>query len=158
MSNRFQNLAELPALLRRGCSYLQQLNALLDQEREALTQSSTTELERIMNDKQALLGQFEQCKQQWSQLISSHASSIDDLFAQLPDVLRQHLQPLWQELEQLNQQVQRANQRNGQIVNGRQRQVSQLLSLMQGQRQQDQLYTDAGNSNNYRAQSRLGKA
>ncbi|MBY4675913.1 flagella synthesis protein FlgN [Marinobacterium arenosum] len=158
MPNRFQNLTELPALLRQGCSYLQQLSDLLDRERDVLTKPDNAELERIMADKQTLLGQFDPCKQQWSQLISSHAASIDDFFTLLPDALKQHLLPLWQELERLNQQVKQANQRNGQIANGRQRQLGQLLSLMQGQRKQDQLYTDGGNSNNYRAQNRLGKA
>lgn len=152
------DLLKLPGMFREGIDVLGEIKRLLDQEREAVTSNDLKQLESVIADKKAAVIQFAQCQANWSQLISGHATSADGFFDCLPEQARALLRPHWEQLETALQAVQDANERNGQIIGMRNRQVTQLLSALQGHRPASQLYTDGGSRNNYGAQSRIGKA
>lgn len=152
------DLLKLPGMFQEGKEMLAKISDLLEQERSAITANDLTALESVIEEKKTALTQFAQQKATWSQLISSHASSVEEFFAVLPPQAANMLRPHWEALESQMSRMQDLNERNSQIVATRNRQVSQLISVMKGHRPSSQLYTDGGSRNNYGAQSRIGKA
>lgn len=152
------DLLKLPGMFQEGKEMLAKISDLLEQERSAITANDLTALESVIEEKKTALTQFAQQKATWSQLISSHASSVEEFFAVLPPQAANMLRPHWEALESKMSRMQDLNERNSQIVATRNRQVSQLVSVMKGHRPSSQLYTDGGSRNNYGAQSRIGKA
>lgn len=152
------DLLKLPTMFQEGRETLEVIKELLNQERDAITSNDLKRLEAVIADKKEAVIQFANIQANWSQLISSHAESADEFFAGLPEQACNLLRPHWEQLETSMQAVQQVNERNGQIVGMRNRQVTELLSALQGQRPSSQLYTDGGSRNNYGAQSRIGKA
>ena len=152
------DLLKLPKMFREGIDILEEIKKLLDQERNAIASNDLKHLEAIIAEKKEAAIQFANIQANWSQLISSHAKTADAFFETLPEQARALLRPHWEQLEATLKSVQEVNERNGQIVGMRNRQVTELLSALQGHRPSSQLYTDGGSRNNYGAQSRIGKA
>lgn len=152
------DLLKLPGMFQEGKETLANISDLLEQERAAITANDLTSLESVIEEKKTVLTQFAQQKAAWSQLISSHALSVEEFFTVLPPQAANMLRPHWEALESQMSRMQDLNERNSQIVATRNRQVSQLISVMKGHRPSSQLYTDGGSRNNYGAQSRIGKA
>lgn len=152
------DLLKLPGMFKEGKETLAKISALLEQERVAITANDLAQLESVIEEKKTVLTQFAQQKATWSQLISSHALSVEEFFTVLPRQAANMLRPHWDALESQMSRVQDLNERNSQIIGTRNRQVSQLISALKGHRPSSQLYTDGGSRNNYGAQSRIGKA
>jgi len=157
-ANNLNDLLSLPKKFEQGLSALDSVATLLEQEREAIVANDLEQLKSVIAEKKTVLTEFATQQHEWSQIISAQGASVDEFFAALPVQAANMLRPHWDKLEQRLGEIQRLNERNGQVVGSRNRQVSQLLSALQGHRPATQLYTDGGSRNNYGAQSRLGKA
>lgn len=152
------DLLSLPKRFQNGVSSLEAIADLLEQEKDAIVANDLDKLKAVLEEKKTALIQFAEQQREWSQIISAHGRSIDEFFAALPPQAANMLRPHWDELDKCLQRINALNERNGNVVGTRNRQVSQLLSILQGHRPSSQLYTDGGSRNNYGAQSRLGKA
>jgi len=152
------DLLSLPKRFQDGITSLEEIADLLEQEKDAIVANDLDKLKSALEEKKTALIQFAEKQREWSQIISAHGNSVDEFFAALPPQAANMLRPHWDELEKRLQRISELNERNGQIVGTRNRQITQLLSELQGHRPSSQLYTDGGSRNNYGAQSRLGKA
>ncbi len=150
-------------LVKEGCQQLVALCDLCEQEKQTIEQHDIEEFKATLQNKQRQLEEIAKNIDERNNLLKEHGFSNDQdgfnqFIASLPtaqsDLIMQH----WQQLEELLKKSIELNQRNELIVKRGEKNVSHLLSLMQGHSAKTTLYNQKGSAGNYSAQNRLGKA
>ena len=88
--------------------------------------------------------------------LSNDKAGVQQFIASHPEP--DQLKSIWSQLESSLNNIAEANKRNEQTLMRSQRNLTHLLSILQGQSKRNQLYTANGGKGNYAAQSRIGKA
>ena len=156
-----QQYEQLNTLLEQGILFLEKLSTIYDSEQAALASKDLEQLSDIIQEKTDLLNKFHQFTQERSNLLASFGIQQDPADYSLPESesdLTAATAQLHSRIKELLIDLQSKNKRNEQIVYRSEQNVTQLLSLVRGQKKQDKLYDKAGGSSLYKAQSRLGKA
>lgn len=143
---------------------VQQLNVLLNLEKEALIQSDQENLTNLSERKTTLLEAIERRHQECLDWVK-HQLHLDGSPEQLnkwikstPDSHRQGLDSLWNELKQGLLQVQAANQVNGALLSRLIYKNQFMMSLLSGQSQDKPVYGDKGREVTTASHGTLGKA
>lgn len=149
--------------LHEASSLLEQLSALLREEREVLAQSDAAQTHAVVERKSELLNQLQQNTLQRNQLLVSSGYSADELGTQaflnsLPQNLSRDLTVKWQALEAKLEDCKQENLVNGKIIHRSRQQVNLLLNLLQGNPDGGSIYTDAGQAKAVNSQQPLAKA
>jgi len=149
MSDRRQIHDRLRLLLTEEIECAIRLEALLEAEREALNGRDTAAVERLVQDKQALLQAFEALETRRNELVAAAGFSRDraGLEACIAWCDEQgRLGRLWSELMERIRRCQHLNRRNGAVVDISRRHVQQALTLLRGQTPVTPLYSPAGST------------
>lgn len=156
-----QQYAQLNTLLEQGILVLEKLSTLYDNEQKAIAGKELEQLSDIIQEKTDFLSKFHQFTLERNDLLASFGVEQDPADYNLPEAeseLSTTTAQLYTRIKDLLLTLQSKNKRNEQIVYRSEQNVSQLLSLISGQKKQDKLYNKGGSSSLYKAQSRLGKA
>lgn len=151
----------LRAMLEQDISLIDQLQTLLEQERELLESRQHQPLQALIDAKHPILeqlGEHSRQRQHWlqqAQLSSDHEGWVTLLGANpASEVL---IEP-WQRLSERFEACQELNEINGKII-GRSRQtLGQLLTILRGQSGGPQLYNAQGSTAPERGSSRISEA
>ncbi len=150
-------------LVTQGCEQLAALGEVCEQERQAIEARSAEQLQAVVKQKQQQLEQIAVNIRARNQLLNTQGHNADDaglkaFLASLPEDQTQPLQKAWQTLSEQLQTTADLNQRNERIVSRSQKNLSQLLGILQGHSAKTTLYNQTGAKGNYSAQNTLGKA
>lgn len=150
-------------LIKEGCQQLAALCQLCETEKSAIESHDLEAFKTLLLEKQQQLELIGQNIEQRNQVLESLGFAADEqglqnFISSLPEQQAKLIREHWSKLEaQLAQSIE-LNQRNELIVKRGQKNVSQLLALMQGHSPKTTLYDQKGSAGNYSAQNRLGKA
>lgn len=142
---------------------LEQLERLLDAERDALSQRAPDQIQENTDRKQAALEQYLELNRARTDLLQrlgyeATGEGVAQLISTAPAAAQLILTASWEKLQQKLKSLQDKNQINGQITSRGLKNIEQLLSIISGRHTKDRLYNDKGSAGHYRAQSRIGKA
>lgn len=156
-------LTTLRDLIIEGNGLLRRLEEMLLHERAALETRDLEQIEQTTSAKNQLLPQIEQNFAARQQALSAcgtepSAEGWLALIQALPTEPANALSADWQTLAESLERCQQLSQINQQLVHRSKENTDRLLSLLQGQGTQQDLYGRAGNRRNGGSQSRLGKA
>lgn len=129
-----EDKSELKEILSNGMEYVQDLKAVLVEEREALERRDTKLLEEAAKSKQTLaknLAMFDFFRADIKTFAEDESGSILDCWSQFQTVAR--------DCDELNRT-------NGAIIRSRHEQVLAGLSLLQGRENDANTYTSTGSS------------
>ncbi len=145
------------------CQQLAALCRLCDQERAAIESHSVEQLQDTVKEKQALLVQIAGNIDARNQLLNAQGHNADEQgfnawLAGLPAEESRAIENAWAKLAAQLQESAELNARNEKIVRRSQKNMEQLLSILQGHTARTTLYNQTGSSGNYSAQNTLGKA
>lgn len=154
---------QLFKLIKEGCQQLVTLCDLCDQEKAAI------ETHNLDDFKATLLLKHQQLELIGKNIdlrntvlkesgFSSDEQGFNGFINTLPPPQASLIKEHWQKLEDSLTKSIELNQRNELIVKRGEKNVSQLLALMQGHSAKTTLYNQKGSAGNYSAQNRLGKA
>jgi len=149
MSDRSQRHDRLHLLLTEEIECAVRLEALLEAEGDALNGRDTATVERLVQDKQALLQTFESLETRRNGLVATAGFSRDraGLEACIAGCDEQgRLGRIWSELMDHVRWCQQLNRRNGAVVDISRRHVQQALTLLRGQTPVTPLYSPAGST------------
>lgn len=151
----------LRAMLEQDASLIEQLQILLEQERELLESRQHEPLEALIEAKNPILeqlGEHSRQRQNWlqhAQLSTDHQGWLTLLAA---NPANETLIEPWQNLTERFLACQELNEINGKII-GRSRQtLGQLLSILRGQSGGPQLYNAQGSTAPEKGSSRISEA
>lgn len=150
-------------LIKEGCQQLAALCDLCEQEKLSIENHNLDDFKTTLLLKQQQLELIAQNIDQRNTILQERGFSLDDegfqgFISTLPSPQAKLIQEHWDQLEQSLTKSIKLNQRNELIVKRGEKNVSQLLSLMQGHTAKTTLYNQKGSAGNYSAQNRLGKA
>ena len=155
------NIQFLRDMLAQDSSAIQQLKALLTQERELLEQRQLEGMQEIVSQKDHLLGNLSFTARQREQLLRSVGLATDlagwKTFLER-DALTLSLIPAWQTLTTEFAECQTANEINGKMINRSKQTLSHLLNLIRGQVAAPSLYTQKGSTTNHSSTHTVAKA
>ena len=151
------------AQLMQGISVLEQLEKLLEQERDALSNRELEQIQDSITEKQGLINRYLKINKERVALLESlgltaNNEGVEKLIANAPAVAQPVLTESWRKLQEKLEVLQERNKVNGLISSRNLKNVEQLLSIMSGRSAKDRLYNQKGSAGHYRAQSRIGKA
>ncbi len=154
-------LQTLTKQLTKQTIYAEQLLQKLALEHEALISSAPESLEKIVEEKQALLKQLESGIATITKSLSEHGfaediSELDTLLQQLPDNTPLHQQ--WHKLQVLAQQCKSNNEINGGIVSLKQRHIQQAMDILKGGSSSKNTYDKQGVIDSHSDNGRVTKA
>ena len=164
MTDLSPTLTSIDALAYEGITILNQLNALLDQELEALKSREIDLIRSINLEKQTVLSQFDQNNYSRAEHLIKiglpvSKDGLDTLVAQSQNkALVTQFRSHWSDLESILKTTMDANQRNEQVLMRNSQNIDKLLSVLRGQKTSNSLYTAKGAKGNYTGQSHIGKA
>lgn len=152
------------ALTVEGISVLKELQEILEKELTALSERKIDPLADFNTQKQTLLIAFEKNISTRNELLKtlSYDSSKEGVTMFLASCeiirLKQQATDNWASLENQLKLTMVANSTNEQVLSRNQKNISEVLSILQGKNAKNVLYTAKGNKGDYSGQSRLGKA
>ncbi|MCW8884660.1 MAG: flagellar protein FlgN [Motiliproteus sp.] len=154
---------QLYQLISKGNQQLVALCDLCERERAAIEAHSAEQLKAVVNDKKTVLLQITENISQRNQILADGGFSADETgFNGFTSSLNKPeavaIQKAWSKLAEQLKQVAKLNERNEKIVQRSQKNMAQLLGILQGHSTKTTLYNQAGSKGNYSAQNRLGKA
>lgn len=155
------NVTYLNDMLAQDSSAVQQLKALLLQERELLEQRKPEGLQDIVIQKDRFLETLTFNAKQREQLLL--AAGLAPTLAGWGELLTRELSTLgllasWQLLTAEFIECQKANEINGRMINRSKQTLTQLLNLIRGQVTMPSLYTQKGSTTNYNSSQTFAKA
>tara|TARA_R110001583_G_C5480852_1_gene393776 strand:+ start:137 stop:628 length:492 start_codon:yes stop_codon:yes gene_type:complete len=150
-------------LIDKGSQTLATLCRLSDEEKNAVVQLDASALQNCVAQKQEQLELLAENTLQRNQTLVELGFSADEagfsqLLESLTPAIAQQVSGRWRTLTMELKKASELNQRNEQIVNRSQQNLSRLLSILQGQTAKTSIYNEAGHKGNYSAQNTLGKA
>lgn len=150
-------------LIDKGSQILATLCDLSDQEKNAIEKIDPTLLQNCVNQKQQNLELLAENTLLRNEALvelgfSADTQGLEQLQQSLSPGIAKEISKRWENLTIQLQQAAKLNQRNEQIVKRSQGNVSQLLSILQGQTPKTTIYDEAGHKGNYSGQNTLGKA
>lgn len=153
-----QLFAQLNGLVQQ----LGQLVSVLEQEQTALTQNDFAALETLAHDKEVLSAQIEQIEQRRSNLcrqikINCDFAGIKNFLASVSGKLLPRLETLWDQVNSLGSQCASQNQINGILVAHQHRHAQQVLAILRGVTDSDELYSASGSQQISEFQHSLGR-
>jgi flagella synthesis protein FlgN len=155
------NVQFLRDMLTQDSTAVQQLTALLIQERELLEQRQLQGMQEIVGQKDHLLGHLSFTARQREQLLRNAGLATDlagwKAFLER-DALTLSLIPAWQALTHEFAECQTANEVNGKMINRSKQTLSHLLNLIRGQVATPSLYTQKGSTTNHSSTYTVAKA
>lgn len=149
--------------IKEGCQQLAALCDLCEQEKSVIEKHNLDDFKETLLLKQQQLELIAKNIDQRNNILQESGFSSDEegfngFIKTLPSPQAALIQEHWQQLEQSLTKSIELNQRNELIVKRGEKNVSQLLALMQGHSAKTTLYNQKGSAGNYSAQNRLGKA
>ncbi|WP_053981362.1 flagella synthesis protein FlgN [Marinagarivorans algicola] len=157
------NAERLLKSINRDINACNQLISLLEHEHTALLARDTDSLERIINEKSALLSQLNQSAIIRTQWINHYKNSAQDSqeaminsFSELAS--EAGLQVQWEHLQSLFQQCKAANDINGKTMARSQVTNERLLNILRGQHNTSHLYDGKGTKGHRTQGNTLGQA
>ncbi len=150
-------------LVDEGSQILATLCRLSDAEKTAIAQLDPSALQDSVTQKQQQLERLAENTLQRNQTLVELGFSADEqglklLLAGLSPAIAEQVSSRWNTLTTQLKQASELNQRNEQIVHRSQKNLSRLVSILQGQSPKTTIYNEAGHKGNYSAQNTLGKA
>lgn len=150
-------------LTKEGYQQLVALCTLCDEEKLAIEQHNIENFKDLLAKKQQLLVDIGHNIESRNNILTDTGLTADEqglnsFFDSLPSQQAKVMKQNWEKLEQQLAKSAELNQRNELIVKRGQKNVSQLLALIQGHTTKTTLYNQKGSAGNYSAQNRLGKA
>ncbi len=150
-------------LITKGSQTLATLCDLSDQEKVAIETLDASNLQNCVAQKQQNLELLADNTLQRNQTLvelgfSADPQGLQQLQQSLPPVIAKEVIKRWEILTEQLQQAASLNQRNEQIVQRSQGNLTRLLSILQGQSPKTTIYDEAGHKGNYSGQNTLGKA
>lgn len=146
--------------IEQGVQACQKLLILLEDERSALKDRSTQELERIIKDKSTCLIALEQTakqRMQWCNVDVAEAG-LDTAWTLHIEQLDPQLLPQWQRFKSLLEDCRTHNEINGKMLARNQQVFKRLVAIVRGQTDQQPLYSAKGNRGAMKAYQKLGEA
>jgi len=156
-----EHLQALTKQVTKQTACAQQLLEKLLSEHDILIAADADSLEKVVEEKQALLKQLESGMTNITQSISEHGfaadfSGINTLLQQLPENTPLHRQ--WDKLQNLAQQCKQKNEVNGGIVSLKQRHIRQAIDILKGAPPRKNTYDKQGTIDNYLDKNSYTKA
>ena len=150
-------------LIDKGSLILATLCDLSDQEKKAIEIIDPSLLQNCVNQKQQNLEQLAENTLQRNETLielgfSADTQGLEQLQLSLSPGVAKEISKRWSNLSSQLRQAAKLNQRNEQIVKRSQGNITQLLSILQGQSPKTTIYDEAGHKGNYSGQNTLGKA
>ncbi|MFT6916890.1 MAG: flagella synthesis protein FlgN [Motiliproteus sp.] len=150
-------------LIDEGNQILVALCDLNEEEKNAIAQLEATVLQNCVQQKQHQLERLAENTLQRNQTLIELGCSADEqglnlLLTELSPAISKQVSSRWSALTEQLKRASELNLRNEQIVNRSQKNLSRLVSILQGQSPQTTIYNEAGHKGNYSAQNTLGKA
>ncbi|MFT5722691.1 MAG: flagella synthesis protein FlgN [Motiliproteus sp.] len=150
-------------LIDEGNQILVALCGLNEEEKNAIAQLEASALQRCVKQKQHQLERLAENTLQRNQTLIELGFSADEqglnlLLTTLSPAISKQVSSRWSALTEQLKRAAELNLRNEQIVNRSQKNLSRLLSILQGQSPKTTIYNEAGHKGNYSAQNTLGKA
>ncbi|MEH6651584.1 MAG: flagellar protein FlgN [Motiliproteus sp.] len=150
-------------LIDEGSQILATLCDLSDQEKNAIEKVDPALLQNCVSQKQKNLELLAENTLQRNEALielgfSADAQGLEQLQQSLSPGITKEISKRWENLSSQLRQAAKLNQRNEQIVKRSQGNISQLLSILQGQSPKTTIYDEAGHKGNYSGQNKLGKA
>ncbi len=163
MNSKLPLVKNFCELIDKGSQTLATLCDLSEQEKQAIETINASELQSCVKQKQQQLELLADNTLQRNQILvalgfSTDMQGLQGLQDSLPPAIAKQVIKRWNLLSEQLQKAADLNHRNEQIVQRSQRNLSNLLSIMQGQSPKNTLYDDAGHKGNYSGQNTLGKA
>lgn len=155
------NKQQLQSHIESDIDACNRLLKLLGDEREALTQRDTEQLETIIQEKTSNLEHLEGSANARAQWLRQGPTSYDDLESAWQALLAEvapDLETQWSELRDLLKQCQAENEVNGKILARNQHVFKRLLGILRGQSDNGDLYTPKGGQRSSDSHHHLGKA
>lgn len=154
---------ELAEMLAKEQSALNTLMDTLEEEHSALKNRDLDAMRQTAQAKQTHLTQFNGLVQDRLSYLSTHdqdasESGFESLLELMPHGAQKALTTQWQQLKTQFEQALLRNEQNGQLIHNSQARNRTLLSILQGQRNQPNLYNQKGSSQSGNSQHNLGKA
>lgn len=150
-------------LIDKGSQTLATLCDLSEQEKSAIETLDANVLQNCVVQKQKNLELLADNTLQRNQTLVELGFSADEQGLQLlqdslSNTIAKEVTKRWDTLTEQLQQAASLNQRNEQIVQRSQGNLTRLLSILQGQSPKTTIYNEAGHKGNYSGQNTLGKA
>ncbi len=150
-------------LVTKGSHQLAALCDLCEQEKSAIETHSAEQLKAVVEQKKSLLLQITENISQRNEIIHNSGHQADDtgldaFLQSLPKAETAAIKKAWSKLAEQLTLVTTLNERNEKIVMRTQKNMEQLLNIMQGHSTKTTLYNQSGSKGNYSAQNTLGKA
>jgi flagella synthesis protein FlgN len=163
MDTNIQSVKHFCELIDEGNQILVTLCRLSEEEKLAIAKLDAKALQLCVNQKQEQLEQLAENTLQRNQTLvelglSADEQGINQLLKQLSPAISKQVSSRWSALTTQLKLAASLNQRNEQIVNRSQKNLSRLVSILQGQTAKTTIYNEAGHKGNYSAQNTLGKA
>ena len=154
---------ELAAMLAKEQSALNTLMKTLEDEQLALKDRNLDSMRQTAQNKQQHLTQFNNLVQDRLSYLSTHdqdasESGFESLLDLMPHGAKTALTTQWQQLKTDFEQAISLNEKNGQLIHNSQARNRTLLSILQGQRNQPNLYNQKGSSKGATNRHEIGKA
>ncbi|MEH6470269.1 MAG: flagellar protein FlgN [Halopseudomonas sp.] len=147
----------------KGNQTLATLCRLSEQEKLAIEKLDASSLQSCVTQKQEQLELLAENTLQRNQALvelgfSADEQGLQQLLSDLPAAIAKQVSSRWDSLTLQLKQAAELNHRNEQIVQRSQKNLSRLVSILQGQSPKTSIYNEAGHKGNYSAQNTLGKA
>ncbi len=154
---------ELAAMLAKEQSALNTLMTTLEDEQLALKDRNLDSMRQTAQRKQQHLSEFNRLVQDRLSYLSTHdqdasESGFESLLGLMPRGANVALTTQWQQLKTDFEHALLLNEKNGQLIHNSQARNRTLLSILQGQRNQPNLYNQKGSSKGSSSQHKIGKA
>jgi len=147
--NEDMTTAYMGTYLEQSYGQATRLLQLLNNEREAISNSDATALEGITAEKKHIARQLENATQACMNLLKQSEFSGDDkgmldFFATCEDAQAAQLTEQWNTLQGVLKQCKEDNRINGQLLDSSQRRIKQAIGILQGQPTDQELYGRKG--------------
>jgi len=141
--------AYMSAYLEQSFANATRLLQLLNDEREAISNSDATALEGITSEKKHIARILENSTKECSAQLSHSDFEVGekgmlDFFASCGQPHADQLTSRWNELQDVLRQCQENNRINGQLLDSSQRRIKQAIGILQGQPTDQELYGRRG--------------
>ena len=154
------SIDRLKALLQEDIQDLTKLSEILNKERTALKERSTTSLKQLSSDKSSRLKTIEYRAKEKAKLFVDAGYSIkkgefEQVISEIPDT---SLQSLWRKVNIGLKFCQDQNTVNGKVVSHSLKRVNKLMDIVRGQHNKPNLYGSSGKENTMGGLNSIAKA
>lgn len=151
---------QLSSLLQEDLTNISQLEAILQQEREAITRRDTKNINRITQQKKELIQQLDGRAKSKATLLAKSGLGIrpghvEESLRKLGDA---ELMTLWQESRSALENCKEKNMTNGLLISRSLQRTNKLMTIIRGQAKAPSLYGQRGKETSYSGSQHLGKA